>query len=164
MYKLESHLVKDLESHLTRAESPFTQLNIAFEFGYNSGRTDVIGLTEDGHLIAFEAKLTRWREAVHQAYRSTSFAHYSYVVLPKSVVENALRQRHEFERRGIGLCSIDPSVDSSVINIEIPATKKEPLLRWLTNSALKYIGVRGETCHSNPLCCQLLKSSVITEP
>jgi hypothetical protein len=163
VYKLESHLVKDLESHLINSENPFTQLNIAFEFDYKNGRTDVIGLTDDGHLIAFEAKLTRWRDAVHQAYRSTSFAHYSYVVLPKSAVENALRESHEFERRGIGLCSIDPSVASSVINIEIPAEKKEPLLRWLTNKALEYIGLRGETCHSNPLCCPLPKSSVTAE-
>ncbi len=155
MYKLESHLVKDLESHLTSSENPFSQLNIAFEFDYGSGRTDVIGLTADGYLIAFEAKLTRWRDAVHQAYRSDSFAHYSYVVLPKSAVDNALRQRHEFERRGIGLCSIDPSAESSVITVEIHATKKEPLLHWLTNTALEYIGARGETCPSNPLCCPL---------
>lgn len=163
MYKLESHLVKDLESHLTRSENPFSQLNIAFEFDYKNGRTDVIGLTDDGHLIAFEAKLSRWRDAVHQAYRSTSFAHYSYVVLPKNAAENAMRQRHEFERRGIGLCSIDPSVDSSVINIEIFATKKEPLLRWLTNNALEYIGLWGETCQSNPLCCQLHTNSAVAK-
>lgn len=155
MYKLESHLVKDLESHLTSPENPFSQLNIAFEFDYRSGRTDVIGQTVDGDVIAFEAKLTRWRDAVHQAYRSISFAHYSYVVLPKSVVDKALRQRHEFERRGIGLCSIDPSTESSVITVEIPATKKEPLLLWLTNTALEYIGARGETCPSDPLCCRL---------
>lgn len=155
MYKLESHLVKDLESHLMRPENPFSQLNIAFEFDYRSGRTDVIGLTVDGYVIAFEAKLTRWRDAVHQAYRSTSFAHYSYVVLPKNAVDNALRRRHEFERRGIGLCSIDPSAESSIIIVEIPAAKKEPLLGWLTNTALEYIGARGVTCPSNPLCCQL---------
>jgi len=131
----ERHLVKEFESNVTRPENPFTVLNLAFEFNYQNGRVDIIGETNSGDLIAFEAKILRWRNALNQAYRSSSFAHYSYVVLPESTCRTALQKPHEFERRGIGLCS----VSSSGIKVEITASKKEPIQPWLTIRALDYI-------------------------
>ena len=135
MFKLEKHLTKKLKNIIIKSRYPFTVANVAFEFNYTSGRTDVLATTKRGHLITFEAKLSRWREAMHQAYRNSSFSHYSYVVLPASATKNALKKEHEFKRRGIGLCS----VDSSGIKVEISASRKRPIQPWLTKSALKYI-------------------------
>lgn len=149
MFQLESQLVGKLENILIADDNPFSQLAIAFEFYYQAGRVDVIATNATGELFAFEAKLSRWRSALHQAYRNTSFTHYSYVVLPTVAARNAVRWRYEFERRGIGLCSV--GLDGIVI--EIPASRKAPLQQWLTNSAMEYIkremfesSVAGDTC------------------
>jgi hypothetical protein len=161
MFDRESELVTALERGLGEDECPFAQLMIAFEFDYHEGRIDVVGRNGHGELFGFEAKLSYWQKAVHQAYRNTSFTHYSYVVLPEAVSKRAVRARHEFERRGIGLCS----VTQDGIFIEIPAAKKTPLRPWLTNSALEYIieevvesAVNGGNCcrlppqaHTSPL-------------
>jgi predicted RecB family endonuclease len=135
MYRLESELVEELEAVLASSGNPFPKMAIAFEFNYQEGKVDVVASNGCGELFSFEAKLTRWRTAVHQAYRNTSFSHYSYVVLPAYAAKSALRSRHEFERRGIGLCSIS----DNGMTIEITASKRTPLLPWLTDSAMEYI-------------------------
>ena len=135
MYKLELQLVKEFQSNLANAHNPFAVSDVAIEFNYNNGKVDIIGKTRDGNLVAFEAKLSRWRVALNQAYRNTSFAHYSYVVLPELSAKKALNELHEFERRGVGLCS----VGSHGTKVEIPASRKDPLQPWLTNIALNYI-------------------------
>ena len=141
MYKLERYLVEDFESIIKQSDNVFEISSFAFEFFYLSGRTDIIASTIDGNLIAFEAKLSRWRIAMNQAYRNTAFAHYSYVIIPRNVAKNALKNKYEFERRGLGLCSID----SSKVEIEIYPRIKEPIQPWLTNAALNYIvGAQNE--------------------
>lgn len=143
MFKFESTLVTNLEQILKRNDNPFSQLSLAFEFNYQAGRVDIVATNLDGQLIGFEAKLSRWRTAIHQAYRNTSFTHYSYVVLPEPIALKALKWRFEFERRLIGLCSIN----LTDINILIPAAKKSPLQPWLTETALEYIK-HGKHQHS----------------
>lgn len=139
MYKLEKELVADFEKKTIDVKNPFYLSNCAFEFNYKSGRADIIAVSKNEStneiLFAFEAKLSQWRVALNQAYRTTSFAHFAYVVLPISKIKPALKQKHEFEKRGVGLCSI--SVKG--IRIEIPAVQQEPLLPWLTDCALNYI-------------------------
>lgn len=135
MYKLEIHLVEELQNFLALSKNPFRVFDLANEFDYESGRTDIIGITHNNEIIAFETKLSNWKKAVYQAYRSTSFAHYSYVVLPTQTAFNALRRKHEFDKRGIGLCS----VDREGITIEIKADKKTPIQPWITEIALRYI-------------------------
>jgi len=134
-YTRESQLVNELEGMLVSKENPFSQLTIACEFNYVEGKVDVIAANDAGELFSFEAKLNRWRNAVHQAYRNTSFSHYSYVVLPAQAAQHALKRRHEFDLRGIGLCAV--GVDG--IKVEIPAARKTPLRPWLTNTAMEYI-------------------------
>ncbi len=152
MFDRESELVTALERRLGEDECPFAQLMIAFEFDYHEGRIDVVGRNSKGELFGFEAKLSYWQKAVHQAYRNTSFTHYSYVVLPDAVAKKAVRARHEFERRGIGLCSITPDG----ILIEIPAAKNTPLRPWLTDSALEYIDEEVvESAVLGGSCCRL---------
>lgn len=54
-------------------------------------------------LIAIEAKLRRWRDALSQAIEYTRFANKAYVLLPEASAEPAIRKRAQFEKPGIGL-------------------------------------------------------------
>lgn len=135
MYKTEQKLVTQLTKNLKSDSSPFSINNTASEFNYISGIVDLIAHSESDELVAFEAKTTRWKDALNQAYRCSSFAHFSYVVIPQSEIPRALKRKHEFELRGIGLCG----VEKTVVKIELPAIKKEPLLPWLTKKARLHI-------------------------
>lgn len=135
MFQLESQLVQKLEGLLGSDNNPFTPLALAAEFNYVEGRVDLVASNGDGELFSFEAKLKRWKTAVHQAFRNTSFSHYSYVVLPADAVHQAIKRRHEFERRGVGLCA----VAHHGLIVHIPATRQRPLLPWLTTTAIEYI-------------------------
>jgi len=135
MYKYEINFVKDIEKKIVSHENLFKIAGLDFEFNYSDGRTDIIALNQKGDLISFEAKLNHWRKGINQAYRNSSFSHYSYLILPKNVAEKALKEIYEFKLRGIGLCS----VDSSGITIEINACRKEPLQPWITKKAMNFI-------------------------
>jgi hypothetical protein len=141
MYADEASLTEVFHKELSASSSPFCAESTAKEFYYSEGKTDFIAMDESGNLIAFEMKLTKWREALHQAHRNTSFAHYSYVVLPAAVARLAAAKLHEFHRRGVGLCS----VDNEGIRIEIQARRAEPLRPWLTVFAQEYI-TKCELC------------------
>ena len=106
-YERERALVVDfLDAIESGYRTPWSIQAIVQEYNYNRGRTDVIALTDEGELLAFEAKLTRWRNAMHQAYRNRCFAHRSYVLLPREVAEQAVHHASEFARRSIGVCTI----------------------------------------------------------
>lgn len=135
MYITEQHLVSQFVEILKRKTSPFSICGTASEFNYNSGSVDLIADNESDELVAFEAKLSKWKEALVQAYRCSSFAHYSYVVIPQSEIPKALKRKHEFTRRGIGLCG----VEKSNLKIELEADRKEPLMPWLTKRAISFI-------------------------
>src|SRR5438132_10558829 len=105
-YASERALVDEFTRALAEALHVWGTLDFAEEFYYLSGRTDVVAITEEGDVIAFEAKLQDWKEALHQAYRNTCFAHESYVVVPCHVARRAIRSDAEFTRRGVGLCTI----------------------------------------------------------
>jgi hypothetical protein len=131
----ESFLVSDFKSKLKEQSAPFSILKLATEFNHMAGRTDIIGATKDGALIAFEAKICNWRVALTQAYRNTSFADYSYVLLPEACLKKAMKAEYEFIRRGVGLCSIN----EEGITIKIPAAKSTPIQPWVTSNALNYV-------------------------
>ncbi|MHA1279696.1 MAG: hypothetical protein ACTSQ8_21035 [Candidatus Helarchaeota archaeon] len=135
MFDNERNLTQVFNTALEDEHSPFVLECMAEEFNYREGRTDVIMSDRNGYLIAFELKLEKWKQALYQAYRNSSFAHYSYVVVPLTTALRAAKQIHEFARRGIGLIS----VDESGINIEIEAKCVEPLRPWLTKTAIDYI-------------------------
>ncbi len=141
MFDSEETLVRAFDAALLKENSPFSPDCIAMEFDYREGRTDLIISDVQGNLIAFEMKLEKWKQALHQAYRNSSFAHYSYVVVPSRTAQKAAKLEQEFLRRGVGLCS----VEGTQIRIEINARRAEPLRPWLTESAIEYI-YGGESC------------------
>ena len=113
--------------------SSWNAVRIGFEFDYEGGAADVYVLCDDGTLVAFEAKLERWRAALHQAYRTRCFAQRAYVVLPRRVAARAAAYEHEFVRRRVGLCTID---DSGAITVLIDCAVGAPLQPWINERAV----------------------------
>lgn len=130
-FSSEANLVECFVGALQSGRTPYGLVEVATEWDHRSGFVDV--LVRDGvrSLVAFEAKLTDWRRAFLQAYKNTAYANLAYVLLPEKVVHRALRDREEFEFRGIGLCSFD----GKEVRILIEASEQEPLLQWLRNRA-----------------------------
>lgn len=134
MFSDEQSLVRVFVKHVQKVTSPWGEIKIKPEFFYNRGRTDLVAVSEDGKVIAFEAKLKRWKTALHQAYRNKCFADLSYVVLPEDSAPSASRYSGEFMRRGVGLCFVSHS-DLAIIH---EAVQSAPLQPWLREQALSF--------------------------
>lgn len=68
-------------------------------------RADLVALSADA-LVAVEAKLARWRQAVRQAVAYQVWAARAYVALPFPRAIRAVRDRPRFEAEGIGLLAV----------------------------------------------------------
>jgi hypothetical protein len=132
-YVSEADLVQDFLELLQQGESPWGTVETTTEWDYRTGVTDVLVRTNEGHIVAFEAKLTDWRRATHQAYRNTTFAKRAYVVMPLKAAERASMYADIFSRYGVGLCSVQKNSVSIVI--EAPELDDEPLLPWMHRKA-----------------------------
>ena len=128
----EKMLVDRLLSLLQSQATFCGPVHVTPEFFYSRGRTDVVAVDQDATLFAFEAKLTDWKTALHQAYRNTCFAHSSYVVLPKKTALAAVKFVGEFEKRGVGLCY----VDESALVVLRASSHNEPIEPWLAYDAV----------------------------
>jgi hypothetical protein len=135
----EKTLVDSFISRLTKGQSPWGEVQVATEFFYQRGRTDVIVCTEDQSVIAIEAKLSDWRSALHQAFRNRCFANLSYVLLPKETAVRASRYDGEFERRQVGICYIE----GRGIVVLKPTNDSDPIEPWLSQRAKEHIGNSG---------------------
>ena len=130
----EANMVDQFVEFLGKGQSPWGSLQATTEWDYRTGIVDVLVRTKNGQLIAFEAKLSDWRRATHQAYRNTTYARRAYVLLPVDVATRVCAHEDFFSRYGVGLCSFD--LDG--ISILIEAHEKEPLLPWLYERAQSY--------------------------
>jgi len=131
----EKVLVDRFVARLHEGESPWGNVQVATEFFYQRGRTDVIASTEDRSVIAIEAKLCDWRSALHQAFRNRCFANQSYVLLPKDTAVRAFRYDGEFDRRQVGICFLE---DCDIVVLK-PATESAPIEPWLSRRAREHI-------------------------
>jgi len=132
-YSTEADLVNDFMSLLQRGVSPWGPVEATTEWDYRTGVTDVLVRTRCGDLVAFEAKLSDWRRAAHQAYRNTTFARKAYVVMPQGIAERAVVHSDVFLRYGVGLCSVTKQGIS--VLIDAPGLSAEPLLPWMHKRA-----------------------------
>jgi hypothetical protein len=135
----EQTLVKSFVSRLSTDRSPWGTVQVATEFYYQRGRTDIVAYTADESLIAVEAKLEDWRTALHQAFRNRCFAHRSYVLLPKDTALRAHRYAGEFDRRQVGICYLE-NTDIVVLH---PAAECDPFEPWLSLRAKLHIEAAG---------------------
>ena len=135
-YRTERKLVEDLSFVVKDETGPVSCRKVAHEFDYASGRTDLVGLGHQDEVHAFEAKLSRWREALDQARRNACFAHYCYVALPTKAASMALQFEREFVKHGIGLIVLG----MQQAELAIKPRRNDPLLPWLTKAALAHFG------------------------
>lgn len=134
----EAALVARFLEALKNGEHPWTvDLRIAMEFNYLRGKTDVVAVTPECEVVAFEAKLSRWKEALHQAYRNTCFAHRSYVLLPEAASTSPKRFLRQFERRRVGLCILG----AKGLTVVIEAPLSNPLQPKLADEAIAQAAV-----------------------
>jgi hypothetical protein len=146
-FKSEQNLVDKFVNLLETNQTPWGKVECSREFDYLRGRADVVAMAGPDMLIAVEAKLEDWKEALHQAYRNTCFAHRSFVLLPKNVALAAGVFRAEFERRGVGLCYIDSA--NLVILHDSPLSN--PLEPWLASQAISQVRrTNANTCPVPP--------------
>jgi hypothetical protein len=134
-FETEQLLVNEFLFQLASSSTPWGDVQFACEFDYSRGRTDVVVLRGSGELLAFEAKLTDWRAALHQAYRNTCFAHRSFVLLPKQAAMSAVGFCQEFDSRGVGLCYVD--CNGLVVLREAPSLS--PIEPWLASAAVEQV-------------------------
>jgi len=134
LYSTEQELVECFLEQLV-ADGPWEAVNFNVEFNYMRGKTDIIAVSVSNELIAIEAKLSKWRSALHQAYRNRCFADKSYVLLPLKTAELANSYEHEFDRRGVGICCIQ----DGQITILKEAVADTPAQPWLKEVALQYV-------------------------
>jgi hypothetical protein len=71
-YPMERNLVAHFARCLRKGDTQWGAVRIAFEFGYDGGWADVLALGNGGHVLAFEAKLVRWREPRSRAAQGLS--------------------------------------------------------------------------------------------
>lgn len=114
---------------------PFAINQIAKEFNYQSGRIDLIACNKSNRLYSFEAKLKKWKDAIHQAFKNTSVSHYSYVILPCQMARSVSRFKDCFLEKRVGLATIE----MGKVRILIQAPYNDPLRPWLTESAFSYL-------------------------
>lgn len=72
--------------------------------------------------LAIEAKLHDWKRALKQAYRYKWFADKSFVFLPESNINPALKNLHLFKDHNVGLASV-----GECINVHFEPKKETPL-------------------------------------
>lgn len=140
IFRYEEDLIQIFISHIENGNGNFNFSNIIREFNYNNGKTDILGLSSEKKLYAFEAKLTKWKYAVNQAYRNTIFANYSYVVMPERLDMTVLKNIHFFEKRNVGLILVDHNSYRLVIN----AQRLESKRNWISDKANKLISREHE--------------------
>lgn len=135
-FATEQKLVDRFVDLIRSNRTPWGELRFSREFDYARGRTDIVAVARaDDTLIAFEAKLKNWRQALQQAYRNTCFAHQSYVLLPKATALLAASCIGEFERRRVGLCYVED--DCLKVLQDSPHTS--PLEPWLSTQAMSHV-------------------------
>ncbi len=71
---------------------------------------------EQSEIIAIEAKLTKWRDALDQAIEYRHYSDRSYVLLPDYCVEIAIRNIHKFKQAGVGLLSYSPRAVEKILD------------------------------------------------
>ncbi len=94
---------------------------------------------QDAHVIAIEAKLTRWTEAVAQARTYTSFADQAYVALPERVAVGREPLARECRRSGLGLIAVGRRDVCVLLRARTRAPKSRGWV-WIVAKALAGLG------------------------
>ncbi|MCC6678884.1 MAG: hypothetical protein IT436_17295 [Phycisphaerales bacterium] len=85
-------------------------------------------------VIAVEAKLTRWRDALAQATAYRRYADRAFVLLPKPSADLAIQHESAFRAAGVGLMAYDAQGVACMI-----ASRKARLHSWHREYALSRV-------------------------
>jgi len=147
-FATEADFVERFVGKLSKGRTSFGKVQITKEWDHTAGFVDVLARHRRKTLVAFEAKLDNWKRAFHQAYRNTAYANKSYVIVPTHVAARALRDRDEFELRGVGLCSFD----GKSVQVLIEASEQDALLVWLRAQAHEHFDALDDERAVKPGC------------
>jgi hypothetical protein len=134
MFRYEKDLIDTFLHHIDNSPNNWAFDIIIREFDYKNGKTDILA-SKSNHLIAFEAKLSKWKKAVNQAYRNTIYANYSYVVLPESTGSTAFQNIDFFQKHGVGLIL----VNNEKAWIALSANHIKTNTNWITRKAKHFV-------------------------
>lgn len=107
----------------------------------DGGRVALGSWSRAGSIVAIEAKLTRWLDALEQALAYRQFADRVYVALPADCVSPALRARQRFLSAGIGLLSVNGAIRCE---IRASSSTQHDWRREYVYSHLLGAGLRGQ--------------------
>lgn len=88
----------------------------------HGGRVSGLTWASDLRVVAIEAKLAKWRQALVQASSYRRYADFSYVVLPSVVAESPRLDRAEFRGQGVGLISARVSGELAIL---VPSVRQK---------------------------------------
>lgn len=146
MYKTEESLVNEFVRRLRAKTSPWGHVEVCREFDYSRGRVDILAVSGSHRIVAFEAKLVKWRQALQQAYRNTCFAHSSYVLLPPKTAFRAQKCSADFVIRNVGLCYMT----GGKITVILRPENRAPIEPWLSKAALSAVKGRSGSAGNRP--------------
>ena len=87
-------------------------------------------------VVAFEAKLSKWRSALYQASRHAAYAHRTWVVLDERYASSASRELATFRSKNVGLASVRR--DGTIREYFRPRSREpfDPIALWRINNEL----------------------------
>lgn len=87
--------------------------------------------------LVVEAKLSKWKKALEQAYRNKLYANKSYVILDKKRANGAIKNINEFITTNIGLGVIDRKTKELEIIFKPKSKNKiSKYFKWLANEKI----------------------------
>jgi len=110
-------------------------------FSISPGWRDVLRV-----IVAIEAKVSDWKNAVRQAARNRTFANRSYVALPCKTAER-VAPSPVFEELGIGIISVDDGGEARIMRLASPALPRV-WLYYFRLASLVANEVPKQQCHS----------------
>ena len=114
-----------------------------------SRRADAVRVTAKtipiaAHVVAVEAKLTRWKEAVAQARDYLRFANEAYIAMPASIIGRNTKALAACADAGVGVIAVD-QVDARVV---MRAAKSQPCSAEWVRILTHAVGLRQLTAAS----------------
>jgi hypothetical protein len=91
-------------------------------------------------VVAVEAKLRRWREALEQAQSYSRFADRTLVAMDQAFAPRDLEEHKEFRRRGVGLISVGPESFECLAPPARSSLKPSPEWEYIVSSVVSAKG------------------------
>lgn len=145
--KTEWEMVLDCKAYL---EQKKIYKKIVCEIPFLSRCIDMVLIDQSNKVITIEFKLSKWRDAIEQAYDHMRGADYAYVCLPKKKLSEKLI--NELKRNGIGLLLYDEEAnDNAKMEIYLEAEESNRRVNVLSGDIVRNVNLCSvRTQHPTP--------------